>query len=33
VPGFGFEYIEYIEGQQITKRQIGAKPLIIKCTN
>jgi len=28
---FGFEYVEYIEGQQITKRQIGAKPLIIKC--
>jgi len=28
---FGFEYIEYIEGQQITKRQIG-KPLIIKCS-
>jgi len=29
---FGFEYIEYIEGQQLTKRQIGAKPLVIKCT-
>jgi len=29
--GFGFEYIEYIEGQQITKRQIGAKPLMVKC--
>jgi len=27
---FGFEYIAYIEGQQITKRQIG-KELIIKC--
>jgi len=27
---FGFEYIEYIEGQQITKRQVG-KPLVIKC--
>jgi len=27
---FGFEYIEYIEGQQITKQEIG-KPLIIKC--
>jgi len=26
----GFEYIEYIDGQQITKRQIG-KELIIKC--
>ena len=31
VKSFGFEYIEYIEGQQITKRQIGTKPLIIKC--
>jgi len=30
VKDFGFEYIEYIEGQQITKRQVG-KPLIIKC--
>ncbi len=29
---FGFEYIEYIEGQQITKREVGAKPLIIKCS-
>lgn len=28
---FGFEYIQYVEGQQITKRQSGAKPLIIKC--
>ena len=28
---FGFEYIEYIDGQQITKRQIGVKPLIAKC--
>ena len=27
---FGFEYIEYIEGQQITKQEIG-KPLMIKC--
>jgi len=30
VKDFGFEYIEYIDGQQITKREIG-KPLIIKC--
>ena len=30
VNDFGFEYIEYIDGQQITKRQVG-KPLIIKC--
>ncbi len=28
---FGFEYIVYIEGQQITKREIGAKPFIAKC--
>ena len=31
MPVFGFEYIQYVENQQITKRQIGAKPLIIKC--
>ena len=31
VPSFGFEYIEYIDGQQITKRQIG-KPLMVKCS-
>jgi len=31
VKNFGFEYIEYIDGQQITKRQIG-KDLIIKCS-
>jgi len=30
---FGFEYIEYIEGQQITKREIGTKPVVIKCMN
>ena len=29
---FGFEYIQYIEGQQLTKRQVGSKPLMIKCT-
>jgi len=28
---FGFEYIAYIEGQQITKRQIGSVPLTVKC--
>jgi len=27
---FGFEYVEYINGQQVTKRQVG-KPLVIKC--
>jgi hypothetical protein len=31
VKGFGFEYIAYIEGQQITKKQIGNAPVIIKC--
>jgi len=28
---FGFEYTEYIEGQQITKQEIGTKPIVIKC--
>jgi len=28
---FGFEYIEYVENQQITKREIG-KPVVIKCS-
>ena len=32
LPGFGFEYVEYIEGQQITKKFIGSKDLILKCT-
>ena len=31
IKNFGFEYIEYIEGQQITKREVG-KPLVIKCS-
>ena len=31
INNFGFEYIQYMDGTQITKRQIGAKPLIIKC--
>jgi len=31
VKNFGFEYIEYVDGQQITKRQIG-RDLIIKCS-
>lgn len=29
---FGFEYIEYVEGQQITKRQVGIAPLRVKCS-
>jgi hypothetical protein len=28
---FGFEYIEYVEGKEITKKQIGSAPLMIKC--
>jgi len=29
---FGFEYIEYLDNnQQITKREVGSKPLVIKC--
>ncbi len=28
---FGFEYTITIEGQTVTKRQMGAKPLIVKC--
>jgi len=31
IPQFGFEYIEYIDGQQLTKREIGSKDLLIKC--
>lgn len=33
INNFGFEYTEYIEGQAITKRQVGAKPVMIKCMN
>jgi len=32
VKNFGFEYIEYVEGQQITKRQVGSKDLTIPCS-
>lgn len=28
---FGFEYIQYVEGQQITKRESAPNPLVIKC--
>jgi len=31
VKNFGFEYVETVEGQQITKRQVGAKDLVAKC--
>ena len=33
VNNFGFEYTETIEGQTITKRQIGTAPLIVQCLN
>ena len=33
INNFGFEYIQYMDGSQLTKRQIGAKPVIIKCMN
>ena len=32
VNDFGFEYQTRIDGQIIIKRQMGAKPLVIKCT-
>jgi hypothetical protein len=31
VNGFGFEYIANIQGISVTKRQVGTKPLYIKC--
>ncbi len=31
IENFGFEYTLSIEGQTITKRQIGTKPIIAKC--
>jgi len=31
-PDFGFEYNIMIEGQTIAKKQLGAKPLAVKCT-
>jgi len=33
VDNFGFEYTTTIEGQTITKRQVGTKPLIVQCMN
>lgn len=29
--GFGFEYIQYVEGQQVTKRQVASVQLQIRC--
>ncbi len=31
VKNFGFEYVERVEGQSVTKRQIGTAPLVVKC--
>ena len=31
VKDFGFEYTQTVEGQTITKRQVGSKPLMIGC--
>jgi len=31
VKNFGFEYTQTVEGQVVTKRQIGTAPLIVKC--
>ena len=31
VNNFGFVYIQYMEGTQITKKEIGTKPIVIKC--
>ena len=31
VAKFGFEYIEYVEGNAVTKKQLSSVPLIIRC--
>jgi len=31
VNDFGFEYTVTVEGQTITKRQVGVKPLVVQC--
>ena len=31
VENFGFEYVEYVEGKNITKKFIGKSPIIMKC--
>ena len=33
VNNFGFEYTQTIEGQTLTKRQVGTAPLIVQCMN
>jgi len=32
IPNFGFEYIEHVEGREITKRMIGTESLIGECS-
>ena len=31
IKNFGFAYTQYVEGQQITKKQAGTKDLLVKC--
>jgi len=31
IADFGFEYIEYVEGQEISKKEIGTRDLIVRC--
>jgi hypothetical protein len=31
VKDFGFEYTQTVEGQTVTKRQIGVEPVTIGC--
>jgi len=33
VNNFGFEYTTTIEGQTLTKRQVGSAPLVVRCMN
>jgi len=33
INNFGFEYVQYTDGAQITKQQIGTKPAMIRCMN
>ena len=31
VKNFDIEYVQYVEGQQIAKKQVGSKPLVLPC--
>jgi len=31
INNFGFEYVQYVDGQAITKRQVGTELLLVKC--